>query len=170
MGGGLFNTPHFMNAGYNRSMMTASPLQTLSNPNMILYNAANNLRPFQSPAASTNPLHPLTPDFGILSAAGSSAANSAAALAMQAAAAQAATYQNSLKSAANLVNEMRNSRIGNGETNGASSLALAASLSHQYGNPDRHSILSGLSTSLTSPNVGSATSKNVLRDTSQHSS
>ena len=148
-----------MNNGFNRSMMPSSSLQPLSHPGMALYNAANNLRPYQSHSSPANPLHPLTSDFGLLAASGPSAANNAAALALQAAAVQAASYQNSLKSAAHLVQEMRATRLESGETNVASPLALASSLSQHYGNLDRPSTLTGLSPVLTSTNPTSVKSK-----------
>ena len=160
MGAGLFGTSHFMNNGYNRSIMPASPLQSLSNPNTALYNVANNLKPFLSPMATTNPMHPLSPDFGLLSSVGSQAANSAAAMAMQAAAAQAATYQNSLKSASHLLHEMRNTNLENADANKTSSIMLA-SLSHHYGNHERLSLRTCLSTSKSPSCAVSVTSKDA---------
>ena len=160
MGAGLFGTTHFINNGYNRSIVPASPLQSLSNPNTALYNVANNLKPFLSPMATGNPVHPLSPDFGLLSSVGSQAASSAAAMAMQAAAAQAATYQNSLKSASHFLHEMRNTNLENVDTNKTSSIMLA-SLSHHYGNQERLSQLPCLSTSKSSSSAVSATSKDA---------
>ena len=119
---------------------------------MALYNATNSLRPYQSHTSPLNPLHPLPSDFGLLAAAGSSAANNAAAIAMQAAAAQAASYQNSLKTAAHLAQEMRATRLETSEASTASPMSLASSLSQHYGNLDRLSTLTGLSPALTSTN------------------
>ena len=59
MGAGIFGTPHFL-SGYNRSMMTTNPMQSLTTSNMILYNSSNNLRPFQIPTSSSSPLHHLS--------------------------------------------------------------------------------------------------------------
>ena len=162
MGSGLFGTPHFL-SGYNRSIMSPSPIQPISNPNMILYNAANNIRPFQIPTSSSSrPLHPLSTDFGVLAAAaaqaGSSATNNAAAIAMQAAATQAASYQNTLKSAAHLVHEMKTAQLETIEANTNSPNIVLATLSQQHGNLDRHSLFPGLSSALTSSNVSSRNS------------
>ena len=161
MGSGLFGTSHFL-SGYNRSIMSPSPMQPMSNPNMILYNAANSIRPFQIPTSSSIPLHPLSTDFGVLAAAaaaGPSTTSNAAAIAMQAAAAQAANYQNSLKSAAHLVHEMKTARLENIEAN-TNSPNILASLSQQHGNLDRHSLFPGLSSALTSSNMSSIPSRN----------
>ena len=152
MGAGLFGSAHFMNNGYNRSIIQASPFQSMSNQTTSLYNVTNNLRSFLSPMASGNPVHPLSSDFGLLSSAVSPAANDAAAMAMQAAAAQAATYQNSLKSATHLLNEMRNTNFERTNVNKTSPIILA-SLSHHYGNSDGHSLVPRLSATTTSSNV-----------------
>ena len=166
MGSGLFATSPFL-SGYNRSIHLPPPqthtVQPISNPNMILYNAANNIRPFQIPTSSSSrPLHPLSTDFGVLAAAaaqaGSSATNNAAAIAMQAAATQAASYQNTLKSAAHLVHEMKTAQLETIEANANSPNIVLATLSQQYGNLDRHSLFPGLSSALTSSNVSSRNS------------
>ena len=159
IGNGLFGSAHFMNNGFNRSILPSSSLQPLSHPGMALYNATNSLRPYQSNTSPINPFQHLTSDFRLLAATGSSAANDAAAIAMQAAAAQAASYQNSLKTAAHLAQEMRATRLESSEASRASPISLASSLSQHYGNLDRLSTLTGLSPALTSTNSTSVKSK-----------
>ena len=180
MGGGVFGG-HFL-GGYNhRSIMSTNPIQSLTSPNMILYNASNGLRPFPAPTSASPLFHHLSSDYGVLAAAGSSPTSNAAAIAMHAAATQAASYQSSLKSAAHLLHEMKSTRHDSTTATSSSSMILA-SLSHQQGSLNRHSFLPSIASELTSSNLSStpprkysppdlsATRINFLRDSKDASS
>ena len=159
VGSGLFGAQHFL-GGYNRSILPTNTLQHIPTANMIFYNSANQIRPFSIPTSSSSSLHPLPTNLGVLAAAaaGSSGINDAAVIAMQAAA-QAVNYQNSFKSAAHLVTEMKAARIQNLATSTPSPTILA-SLSQQQNNLDRHPFLPALHSALSSPKLSSLASRN----------